>query len=104
MYRQLLRQEPEVIACVAKDFQTFYNWLKENDFHDTNTIRWVRICEPHQIRGMKFTMLFLIEDFWRMPDFGRITRLIHENIDRYGLGKMRTFSTLEGVKHNFERR
>ena len=104
MYRNLLRPEPEVIAAVAKDYQTFYRWRKENDFSDTDNIRWWYIGESHQIKGMKFTMLFLIEDFWRMPNFGRITSLIHMNMERYGIKRVRTFSTMEGIKHNFERR
>lgn len=104
MYRKLLRPEPEVIACVAKDFQTYYEWLRENDFHDIKNIKWIYVDAIYKICGVKFTMLFLIEDFWRMPDFGLITRHIHQNMEQYGIKRVRTFSTLEGVEHNFERR
>lgn len=100
MYRKLLRSEPELIAVIAKDKRTFDIWQKQNDFYDTKNIKWRYIQGKYSILGMKFTMLFLIEDFWRTPNFGKLTRLVHENMEN----KMRTFSTLEGIEHKFERR
>ena len=104
MHRQLLRQEPEVIAAMARTEDVWRAWQKENDFYDIPNIKWRYIRGEYSIIGIKFTMIFLIEDFWRTPDFGKLTRLLKQNVDRYGLGKHRTFSTLEGIKHNFERR
>ena len=104
MHRQLLRQEPEVIAVIARTEAVFKQWQREHDFYDMPNIKWRYIRGEYSIIGIKFTMIFLIEDFWRTPQFGKLTRLLHRNMNQYGFGKHRTFSTLEGVKHNFERR
>lgn len=94
MYRQLLRQEPEVIAVIAKNEETFKQWQKEKDFYDTDSIKWRYIRGRHSIIGIKFTMIFLIKDWYRCEDAGKLVELIQREMDKT-VGRMRTFTTEE---------
>ena len=100
MHRQLLRQEPEVIAVVAKHEGIFKRWQKENDFHDLPGIKWRYIRGKYSIIGIKFTMLWLIGDWYRRDNAGRLTTLIAENIG----SAVRTFGTEEEWKDGYKYR
>lgn len=94
MHRQLLRQDPEVIAVFAKNEDVWKQWQKENDFYDTNKIKWRYIRGRYSIMGIKFTMMFLVKDWYRAKESGKLTRLVHSIMFNSGYG-VRTFSTEE---------
>ena len=100
MYRQLLRQEPEVIAVVAKNEGVFKRWQRENDFHDTPNIRWRYIRGKYSIIGIRFTMIFLIEDWYRLRGCGELVTLVYRTMD----DMCRTFSTEEMWKGKYKYR
>lgn len=104
MYRQLLRQEPEVIAVMARNEVRFLQWQRENDFHNTDNIKWQYIRGKYSIMGIRFTMLFLIDDWYRGIDAGNLVELVHRNLDR-DVGRMRTFTTEEmwKSKHRYRK-
>lgn len=90
--KQLLIREIETIAVISKDRSTFENWQEEHQFYNTNKIQWRYIYEGGLTIGIKFTMLFLVEDFWNNPKLGELSMLVHKNMIRYG-NRGRTFNT-----------
>ncbi len=103
MHRQLLRQEPEVIAVIAKNESVFKRWQRENDFYDTPNIKWRYIKGKYSIIGIRFTMLFLIDDWYRCINAGKLVELVHRIMDR-DVGRMRTFTTEEMWKGKYRYR
>ncbi len=103
MYRQMLRPEPEVIAVVAKNEVRFLQWQKDNNFYDTNTIKWRYIRGKYSIIGIRFTMLFLIKDWYKQDGVGKLVELVHRNMDK-NVGRMRTFTTEEMWKGKYKYR
>ena len=91
MHRQLLRQEPEVIAVVAKHEGIFKRWQKENDFYDLPGIKWRYIRGKYSMMGIKFTMIFLLEDWYRRDGCGELVTLVYRTMDNM----YRTFTTEE---------
>ena len=89
--KQLLRNQAETIAVISKDRSTFENWQEEHQFYNTNKIHWRYIYEGSLTIGIKFTMLFLVEDFWRNPKLGELSMIVHKNMIRYA-NRGRTFS------------
>ncbi len=102
MHRQLLRQEPEVIAVIARTEYVWRAWQKEHDFYDTDKIKWKYVYGKYSIMGIRFTALFLVGNYWTTKDFGLLSRLVQENIERYGGKKIRTFSTAEMQKGKYK--
>ena len=90
--KQLLRSGVETIAIIAKDKCTFEKWQEEHQFYNTNKIHWRYIYEGSLTTGIKFTMLFLVEDFWNNPKLSELSMLVHKNMIRYG-NRGRTFSS-----------
>lgn len=104
MHRQLLRQEPEVIAVIAKHEGIFKRWQKENDFYDLPGIKWRYIRGKYSIVGIKFTMMFLLEDWYRQQGVGKLVELVHRQLDRYGISRFKTFTTEEEWKDGYKYR
>lgn len=92
MDKQLLRSEIETIAVISKDLYTFNRWQEEHQFYNTNKIDWRYIYEGSLTIGIKFTVLFLVEDYWNNPKLGALSMLVHKNMIRYG-NRGRTFRT-----------
>jgi len=97
--RQLLRSGVETIAVIAKDKHTFEKWQEEHQFYNTNKIYWRYISDESLTIGIKFTMLFLVEDFWKNPKLGELSTLIHKSLKQYG-NEDRTFSTVKESNYN----
>ena len=74
MHRQLLRQEPELIAVIAKNEKVFKRWQKVHDFYDTPNIKWRYIRGSYSIMGIRFTMVFLIDDWYKLKSHPKLTR------------------------------
>lgn len=90
MSKQLVIRRIETIAVISKDKYTFERWQEEHQFYNTNKIHWRYIYEGSLTIGIKFTVLFLVEDFWNNPKLGKLSMLVHKNMIRYG-NKGRTF-------------
>ncbi len=104
MYRQLLRQEPEVIAVIAQNEDIFKRWQNENDFYDLPSIKWRYIRGRHSVMGMQFTMLLLIDDWYRLDGVGKLIELVQRQLDRGLVSRARTFTTEEMWKGKYKYR
>lgn len=90
MRKQLLREGIETIAVISKDEDTFKKWQEEHQFYNTDKLQWRYIYEGSLTIGIRFTTLFLVEDYWNNPKLGKLSMLVHKNMIRYN-NKGRTF-------------
>lgn len=99
MYRNWPNDQPEIVAVIAQSKNHFLQWQRENDFYDLPTLRLIYIHEPYQALGIKFTMMYMIGEYWRNKDFSPIM----DRVFRQMGNKMRRFGSLDGHPNRYVR-